>query len=347
MPAGRSAAASGESGAEVPSESGVAAPREFTAEANPGTLSPGKLALLREAGCNRLSLGAQSFDDRCLAWLGRRHRARDFRQAWAAARQAGFRNMNLDLIYGLPGQTLAHWRRTLEQALALQPEHIALYQLNIEPETVLARRAAAGEVCQAGEEACRRQYLLAHELLTAAGFNHYEISNFALTGKESRHNTLYWRNGYYVGLGAGAAGYLPAGGEDQGAGAGDGAGTDTGAIADAGVRPGTEPAAPPPSQGIRYTNMADLASYLAAVEQERLPLAERETITPALGRREELMLAFRLRQGIEAAAFRRRWGLDLWQEYGSLLDKHLTAGWLQAEGGRLCPTVEGWLAYNY
>jgi oxygen-independent coproporphyrinogen-3 oxidase len=230
--------------------------------------------------------------------------------------------MSLDLLYGLPGQTLEHWRLTLRQAMELKPEHISLYQLNIEPETVLARRAAAGEACAGDEEVCRQQYLLAHELLTSAGFRHYEISSYALPGKESRHNTLYWRNGHYLGLGAGAAGYLPA----------------------AGARAGAAAAEYP---GLRYTNAADLTSYLAALEHGRLPAAEQEEITPALARGEELMLAFRISQGIEAGEFRRRRGLDLWQEYGPLLEKHLAAGWLKKEAGRFCPTLEGWLAYNY
>lgn len=315
---------------------------EFTVEANPGTLSESKLALLQKAGCNRLSMGAQSFDDQYLAWLGRGHRATDFRRAWELARQAGFCNMSLDLIYGLPGQSLDHWRQTLEQALAFLPEHISLYQLNIEEETVLARRAAAGEACLADEETCRRQYLLAHEILASAGFNHYEISNYALPGKESRHNSLYWRNGYYLGLGAGAAGYLP---KEIAAGAGAGAGADAGAGAGAGA--GNSAVTAPGDMGFRYTNEADLASYLSAVEQGRLPLAEREIITPSLGRQEELMLAFRLQQGVEPGTFRQRWGLDLWQAYGSLLEKHLAAGWLQEAAGRLRPTIEGWLAYNY
>ncbi len=344
--------------------------REFTVEANPGTLNEGKLALLQKAGCNRLSIGAQSFDDQYLAWLGRGHRAADFRQAWELGRQAGFRNMSLDLIYGLPGQTLAHWRQTLEQALTFAPEHISLYQLNIEEETVLSRRAAAGEFCVADEETCRQQYLLAHELLTSAGFGHYEISNYALPGKESRHNSLYWRNGYYLGLGAGAAGYLPAPAAEatdatevtEATRAGSqtiapeaGTCTSTRASvgvaasieASAGVGAGVGAATNQSGRGFRYTNTGDLASYLAAIEQGRLPLAEREEITPTLGRQEELMLAFRLKQGIDPSEFRQRWGLDLWQAYGPVLEKHLAAGWLQEEGGRLCPTIEGWLAYNY
>ncbi len=359
------AAAAGKPGAAVVCQPGAAvvcqpgvAPREFTVEANPGTLSEGKLALLRKAGCNRLSMGAQSFDDQYLAWLGRGHRAADFRRAWEMARQAGFRNMSLDLIYGLPGQSLDHWRQTLEQALAFLPEHISLYQLNIEEETVLARRAAAGETCLADEETCRRQYLLAHEVLTRAGFSHYEISNYALPGKESRHNSLYWRNGYYLGLGAGAAGYLPAGamagtgagnskGGEARAAAGEGAGAGAGSATDLILGAGIGTVRAQSSRGLRYTNEADLANYLSAVEQGRLPLAEKEAITPSLGRQEELMLAFRLQQGVEPEAFRQRWGLDLWQAYGPLLEQHLAAGWLQEAAGRLRPTIEGWLAYNY
>ncbi|MDR1194239.1 MAG: coproporphyrinogen III oxidase family protein [Peptococcaceae bacterium] len=174
---------------------GAAGLTEFTVEANPGAVTAAKLASLRRLGCDRLSLGAQSFDDRYLAWLGRGHRAADFFQAWRLAREAGFAALNLDLIYGLPGQSPDHWKRTLLTALGLAPEHISLYQLSVEAGTVLGARAAAGEQCGAAEEVCRQQYLLAHQSLTDAGFVHYEISNYARPGSESRHNTLYWRNG--------------------------------------------------------------------------------------------------------------------------------------------------------
>ena len=280
---------------------------EFTVEANPGTLTPGKLAVLRQAGCNRLSVGAQSFDDRYLRFLGRSHRAEDFYKAWDAARDAGFTNMSLDLLYGLPGQSPAHWEDTLREVLAFRPEHISLYQLSIEAGTELARRRDAGRFDEADEEDCRTMYLLTHGILTDAGYLHYEISNFALPGYESRHNTHYWQNGFYLGLGAGAAGYLP---------------------------------------GFRYTNKANLEAYIADAEKGMLPVGEKDPIDARLAIAEELMLAFRLREGPDPAAFHSRHGFDFRHQYGLPLEEHLAAGLLEEEGGRIRPTVEGWLTYN-
>jgi oxygen-independent coproporphyrinogen-3 oxidase len=282
-------------------------PCEFTVEANPGTLTMGKLDMLGRTGCGRLSIGAQSFDDSHLAWLGRSHTADEFMQAWDMARGAGFANMNLDLIYGLPGQSPAHWRGTLAKALACRPEHISLYQLNIEEGTPLAALAAAGQACSADEETCRRQYLLAHEALTDAGYTHYEISNYAKPGMESRHNTHCWRNGLYLGLGAGAAGYLP---------------------------------------GIRYANKGDLESYLADLDDGVLPMAEREIINREIAVAEELMLAFRLREGAAKKPFAERWGFSLREGYGRALEKHLAAGLLDEDDEWVWPTLEGWLNYN-
>ncbi|MCL2166115.1 MAG: radical SAM family heme chaperone HemW [Clostridiales bacterium] len=282
---------------------------EFTVEANPGTLTAQKLAALRRAGCNRLSVGAQSFDDSYLVWLGRSHNAAAFRQAWEWAREAGFTNMNLDLLYGLPDQSMAHWERTLREALAYQPEHISLYQLNIEPGTRLAQLAGAGQNCAADEECCRGQYLLAHRMLTGAGYSHYEISNYAKPGRESRHNTQCWRNGYYLGLGAGAAGYLP------------------------------EPR-------LRYVNTGDLERYLADTERGRKPVADEETIDTRLAMAEEMMLAFRLREGVDAGGFQARWGVEPAEHYGAALEKHLATGLLEKTRQSLRPTLEGWLTYN-
>ncbi|MCL1848399.1 MAG: radical SAM family heme chaperone HemW [Clostridiales bacterium] len=282
-------------------------PQEYTVEANPGTLTTDKLSILRSAGCNRLSIGAQSFDDRRLAWLGRIHSAAEFRQAWGAAREAGFANMSLDLMYGLPDQTAGEWRRTLQEALACQPEHISLYQLNIEQGTVLARREEDGEQCTASEESYRAQYLLAHHVLTEAGYLHYEISNYAKPGYESRHNMLYWRNGQYLGLGAGASGYVC---------------------------------------GRRYTNKADLAAYQADLEAGTLPVEEEEAITPEIAMAEEMMLAFRLREGVDREDFKKRWGLRLEEQYESTLARCIRAKVLEDRDGRLSPTVEGWLTYN-
>jgi oxygen-independent coproporphyrinogen-3 oxidase len=281
--------------------------QEFTVEANPGTLTESKLGMLRRTGCSRLSIGAQSVDNKRLAWLGRRHTAEGFRQAWDMARASGFANMNLDLMYGLPGQSLEHWRDTLAEALTYQPEHISLYQLNIEEGTPLARCSASGEECVADEDICCKQYEQAHEILEEAGYRHYEISNYAKPGFESHHNTLYWRNGCYLGLGAGAASHLP---------------------------------------GLRYTNNADLEAYCSDMEKGVSPIAEREEISVSLALKDEMMLAFRLKEGIRKKPFQERWGFALDQKYGSALEKHRVAGLLEEDEEHVFPTLQGWLQYN-
>jgi oxygen-independent coproporphyrinogen-3 oxidase len=223
------------------------------------------------------------------------------------ARAAGFTHMNLDLMYGLPDQSPEHWGETLITALSFQPEHISLYQLSIEDGTPLAALAACRQKCAADEEICRRQYLLAHEVLTDAGYRHYEISNYAKPGFESRHNTHYWRNGLYLGLGAGAAGHLP---------------------------------------GVRYTNKADLEEYLSVLEGGALPVAEWEETDGRTALAEEMMLAFRLREGVEKVPFQERHGMTVERKYGEALEKLLRAGLLIDDGERVYPSLEGWLSYN-
>ncbi len=182
----------------------VAQDAEITMEANPGTVDEDYLVGLHRAGVNRLSLGVQRFDDVELETLGRIHTVAEAREAFAAARRAGFDNVNLDLIYGLPDDSLAAWRRSLEAALALAPEHLALYALTLEDETPLGRAVAAGEVTPPDADLAADQYELAEELLAAAGYEHYEISNWARPGHECRHNLVYWDNGNYLGFGVAA-----------------------------------------------------------------------------------------------------------------------------------------------
>ncbi|MFP4561412.1 MAG: radical SAM family heme chaperone HemW [Thiohalorhabdus sp.] len=181
---------------------GLAAECEVTLEANPGASEAGRFAAYREAGVNRLSIGVQSLDNDSLARLGRVHSAAEAREAVAAARAAGFDNLNLDLMFGLPGQVPEGAVSDLEGLLVLEPEHVALYQLTIEPNTVFAARPPVlpdGDLLADTEAALR-------ERLAAAGFGHYEVSNHALPGRECRHNRNYWEFGDYLGLGAGAHG---------------------------------------------------------------------------------------------------------------------------------------------
>ena len=176
---------------------------EWTCEANPGTLTAAKLARLADGGVNRLSLGAQSFDAATLQRLGRIHAAAETRASVAQARAAGFANLGLDVIYGVPGTPFAAFQADLEEALALEPEHVSCYCLELEEGTPLAREAAAGRL-EISEDGQRAQFEWGRRRLAAAGFGHYEISNFARPGRECRHNGLYWSGGEYIGVGPAA-----------------------------------------------------------------------------------------------------------------------------------------------
>jgi oxygen-independent coproporphyrinogen-3 oxidase len=233
---------------------------EFTLEANPDDISREKLRLWRDLGANRLSLGVQSFDDAELAFLRRRHTAAQTLAALSLIRAAGFENLGLDLIYGLPGQTPDAWLRTLEQALACAPEHLSCYQLTMAPGTPLSRRAARGQVALPDEEAQRTLFLLTCEFLEDRGYLQYEVANFA-RGEEyfCRHNLKYWRRLPYLGLG-------PAAHSFQG--------------------------------GRRWWNHRGLAGYAAALAAGRAPLAGREALTPEQVRLETLYLGFRTREGV-------------------------------------------------
>jgi oxygen-independent coproporphyrinogen III oxidase len=182
---------------------------EWTAEANPESFSERLAQDWAEAGVNRISLGAQTFHDPALRWMGRLHGPDGPGRAVAAARAAGLENVSIDLIFGLPVRLGRDWGADLDRALDLEPEHISLYGLTAEPATPLGRRVAMGRERLADEDDYTADYLLAARRLTAAGFRHYEVSNFARPGHESRHNAAYWQHRPYIGIGPGAHSFLP------------------------------------------------------------------------------------------------------------------------------------------
>lgn len=180
------------------------AAEETTLEANPDDLTPAYLAALRRAGIDRLSIGVQSFDDACLKLMNRRHTAAEATVAVRNAQQAGFENITLDLIFGVPGFGGDVLRRSLDAALALGVQHISAYHLTVEPDTAFGRRAARGEFAPVDEAVSEREYATVHETLTGAGFEHYEVSNYALPGFRARHNASYWQGAKYLGIGPAA-----------------------------------------------------------------------------------------------------------------------------------------------
>ena len=189
------------------SEGGCMTFEEFTVEVNPEDVVEKGAAYVRgllEMGVNRISMGVQSFDDGILRWMNRRHDAARAREAMCILREAGVRNVSIDLIFGLSQLSDAQWEATLDQALALEPEHLSAYQLSIEEDSALAEQVAKGRYTEASEEACRRQYDRLCERMARASFHHYEVSNFARPGFEAVHNSAYWRRIPYLGLGPGA-----------------------------------------------------------------------------------------------------------------------------------------------
>lgn len=228
---------------------------ESTFEANPESLTPAKIAVLRELGFNRLSMGLQSFNDDELKTLGRVHTAEQFLAAYEAARAGGFTNINVDLIAGQPGQTLASFTDSLRRLLDLRPEHISVYGLQIEEGTPFFAR---GVVCD--QPLMRHMLEQTHTCLTQAGYHHYEISNYALPGKEAVHNTNYWQNGEYLGLGCAAVSYR---------------------------------------LGVRRQNTANLAEYIFDMENGKTPIVFSERLHGKARVGEGLMLAFRQLDGVE------------------------------------------------
>lgn len=186
---------------------GVERGAEITLEANPDDVTPQRAAAWRSAGVNRVSLGAQSFDDAVLRRIGRRHTAQQVGQAVATLRAAGIENLSVDLIYGLPLQNLAVWRADVRAALALPVQHLSAYALTVESATPLGRDRAAGRFAEASDEAFAEYYDTLVEQVKVAGFDHYEISNFARPGHAARHNSAYWSGAPYLGLGPGAHSY--------------------------------------------------------------------------------------------------------------------------------------------
>ena len=182
----------------------LAAEAEVTLEANPEDVTDDAVAAWRRAGVNRVSLGSQSFDDRVLAWMHRSHDAERITRAVEVVRGGGIENLSLDLIFALPTELDRDWERDVDRALALEPQHLSLYGLTVEPHTPLGRWRARGEVAESPEERYEAEFLHADRALTAAGFDHYEVSNFGLPGRHSRHNSAYWALVSYAGLGPSA-----------------------------------------------------------------------------------------------------------------------------------------------
>jgi oxygen-independent coproporphyrinogen-3 oxidase len=283
---------------------------EVTLEANPSRLERARLGAFRAAGVNRLSLGVQSFDDVVLRRLGRAHRGEAARAALRAARDAGFANLSLDLIFAAPGQDLACLERDLAEAAAFGPEHVSAYALTLEPGTPFARAAERGRLALPDEDLAATMMERVGERLEAAGLLRYEISSFARPGFEARHNARYWERRPVLGLGVSAW--------------------------------STDPPGPDAPFGVRRANLRELSPYLEAVEGGGGAEREAEVLGARVARGEAAFLALRTRRGLGAAGFAREFGAPPRALWGEAIDELCARGLLaESEAGDLRLTDAG------
>ena len=254
---------------------------EFTIEANPGDLTPEKIAVLRKSAVNRISLGVQTFDDHMLKKIGRSHTEQDIYDNITRLKEAGFHNISIDLIYALPGQTMEQVKENVKKAIALDIPHLSLYSLILENHTVFMNRMRRGKLHLPKEDLEAEMFEYIIETLEAAGFEHYEISNFTKPGRESRHNLMYWNNAEYYGLGAGASGYL---------------------------------------SGIRYRNHGPIRHYLQAVGDGNARVQE-EVLTRDEMMEEELFLGLRKKRGVSRHRFEERFETSFDARYGRIVEE--------------------------
>jgi oxygen-independent coproporphyrinogen-3 oxidase len=289
------------------------APPEVTIEANPGDLDQERLATLHSSGINRVSFGAQALQDELLKRIGRQHDADAVRAAFAAARRAGFTNLCVDLMFGLPGQTMGDWRSSLEGVCALDPQHITAYALTVEPNTRFGALARAGRLPRPDDTVVAEMYSLCHEILTTAGYEHYEISSYARPGRRALHNSLYWTGEAFLGLGVSAASFRPL----------------------------------PDGGGLRCANPRSLRAYLEEmkVSPRQPPSGEVEGRSAEQIEDEALWLGLRMADGVNREMHARRYGQDPLafpgREQAAL--RCVAAGWLEVSPERVRLTHAGFL----
>jgi oxygen-independent coproporphyrinogen-3 oxidase len=276
---------------------------EMTIETNPADLDRSLLESMREMGINRINIGVQSFDGKVLGLLGRRHSVKQAISAIEASREAGFQNIGLDLIYGVPGQDMTSWLDTLRQAVTFSPEHLSFYQLTLGAKTPLGIRYQAGEFLMPGEELQFEFFIKTSEFLEDAGYLHYEVSNFSRGTKYlSRHNQKYWDHSPYLGLGPSAHSF---------------------------------------QANRRWWNHRSLDRYFAAINAENLPVEATEILTMEQLRLEALYLGLRTKKGVSLHDFKNRYHYDLFAEKKEILDRLREEGLITIRDGRLSPTQTG------
>ena len=294
--------------------------QEITIEVNPGTVKKDALTGLLDAGINRLNIGIQSFNDKTLKTLGRIHSAKDTLKCYEYARRTGFDNIGIDLIFGIPDQSVDEWEQDLKTAIALKPEHISAYNLTVEKGTEFFELQKSRGLIQPSEEEQVLMYELAIDSLKEAGYNHYEISNFSLNDFESRHNLRYWSCMDYIGLGAGAHSYISS--------------------------PDKNIQGEPSCWGIRWWNESDTVSYMRQVNGTEQAIAGKEILTKKEALEEGIFLGLRRLKGIDTNWFLRRFNLPLKDLYASKITALKTAGLLYEDAHSIRLTRKGLFLSN-
>lgn len=280
---------------------------EITVECNPGTVDAEKLSVMRNNGVSRLSFGLQAMQDETLKQLGRIHTVSEFLESYHLACEHGFENINIDLIFVLPEQQMEAWHHTLNEVISLEPEHISAYNLVMEEETPFYEQWQAGELHLPPEDTEADMFQYTIETLTAHGYTHYEICNFAKPNHFAKHNLVYWNNQPCIGLGAGACGYV---------------------------------------NGTRYTNIRGIAPYIKALSKCSKPIADTERLTGNAEKAETLMLALRKREGLSLETYRNRFGEEIEDAFGSILKKWIDTELLERTPTHLRLTSRGLFLAN-
>ena len=275
---------------------------EFTSEANPDELSEAKMRALFDGGVNRLSMGVQSFDQDLLKKIGRTHSNAHVYETIALAKKVGFQNISIDLMYGLPGQSMEQWRDSLEKAFALKLPHFSAYSLIVEPKTIFYNQYAKGKLKLPTEDLEAEMYDVLMQEMEAHGLHQYEISNFAYEGFSSVHNKIYWENDEYAGFGAGAHGYL---------------------------------------NGVRYSNHGPLKKYMDTLENGELPIIYEHKVTDAEKREEQMFLGLRKTDGVSHILYEEKFGESMHVRYGKVIEKLVAEGLLEHDENGIRLTRKG------
>lgn len=280
---------------------------EFTVEANPGDLTLDKIKVMQTHGVNRLSMGVQTFDDRLLKKIGRKHTAQDVFDTMTLLEKAAFSNVSIDLIYALPNQTMESFEDTLDKAIGLDLPHYSMYSLILENKTMFYNWARQGRLHLPGIDVEGDMFERAIECMTLAGKHQYEVSNFCEPGKESQHNLVYWNNDHYYGLGAGASGYLG---------------------------------------NVRYKNHGPIQHYLEPLRQDKLPTITTENLTIKHQMEEEMFLGLRKKQGVSLTNFEEKFGQKFDSVYGEIAQQLIDEEMLQIKNSYISLTDKGLILGN-